>query len=89
VALAIGFPVGALVAGAAMNDCSPSDGWCGLGAVLAGALFGGLAGLVAYVGTGVAVVRRCRSAGRRTGHIAAHTVSPFLLLVLLGVTSNL
>lgn len=88
-AVATGLPTGLLAAEAAMNDCSPSDGWCGLGAALMGLLVGGLVGIVTYVGAGVAVVRRCRSVGRRAGHIAAHIVSPALFVVLAGLLSEL
>ena len=80
---------GALVAAEAADDCSPSDSWCELGAAISGLLVGGLIGLVVYVATGLGIVRRCRPAGSRAGHIAAHIVSPVLLLVLAGLIAEL
>ena len=89
IAVAGGVPIGFLAAESAMNDCSPSDGWCGLGAALAGMFFGLLVGVTGYVIAGVATIRRCREAGRRAGHIAAHIAAPFGFAVLAALAANL
>jgi hypothetical protein len=89
IAFASGVPIGFLAAESALNDCSPGDGWCGLGAALAGIFVGLLVGVIAYVVAGVAIVRRCRQAGRRAGHIAAHIAAPLGFAVLAGFTANL
>lgn len=89
IAVAGGVPIGFLAAESAMNDCSPSDGWCGLGAALTGIFVGFLVGVIAYVVAGVAIVRRCRQAGRRATHIAAHIAAPLGFALLAGLAANL
>ncbi len=88
-ALAAGVPIGMLVGAAALDDCSPSDGWCGLGAAIMGFFLGALAGGIAYIAAGVAIVRRFRAAGHRAGQIAAHLVAPVALLLLAGFLAAL
>jgi len=89
IAVAGGVPIGFLAAESAMNDCSPSYGWCGLGAAIAGMFFGLLVGVIGYVIAGVAIIRRCREVGRRAVHIAAHIAAPLGLAMLATLTANL
>lgn len=88
-ALITGFAAGALVFSLGSNDCSPSDGWCDLGAAVFGLLAGVVVGTIAYVATGVTTIVRSRPSGRRGGHIAAHLVFPPLAFVTLGVVGEL
>ena len=76
IAIAIGTGVGFVAFSSSAASCSPSDGWCGLGAALLGLFVGGAAGLIAYVAAGIVVIRRSRPAGRRSAHIAAHIAFP-------------
>lgn len=81
-ALVVGFGVGALVVAAGTSDCSPSDGWCELGAALVGVLVGAAAGTVAYIVGGVMTIVRCRPVSARGRHVVAH-----LLLPVAGIAS--
>lgn len=89
IAVAGGVPIGFLASQSALNDCSPSDGWCDLGAALTGIFAGLLVGVIAYVVAGVAIVRRYRQTGRRAAHIAAHIAAPLGFVVLAGLITNL
>ncbi len=89
VALVTGIPLGALTAVAAANDCSPSEMWCDLGAALLGGAVGAAAAGVAYVTSGVVIVRRCRPAGRRAGYIVAHLAVPVVLIALASLLAGL
>ena len=91
-AAVIGFAVGALIASSSASSCSPSDGWCELGAVLVGIAAGLAAGAITYVTAGVITIRRHRAKGRRAHAVLAHLAAPFALftaLYLLGVLASL
>lgn len=79
-ALAVGFSVGALMVAAGSSDCSPSDGWCELGAALVGLLVGAAAGVVAYIVSGVMTIVRCRPDGARSRYVVAHLLLPVATL---------
>lgn len=81
-ATVVGGGIGLLVAAGASADCSTNDGWCELGAALFGLLAAVLAGAIAYIVAGVALVVRCRPTGRRAFHILAHLAAPFALVLL-------
>lgn len=81
----VGTAVGLLVASSSASSCSPSDGWCGLGAALAGILMGLATATVVYIVAGVVTIRRCRPVGERAAHIAAHIAFPFATFVLLSM----
>jgi hypothetical protein len=87
-ALAFGWFFGWAVANAEQNSCAPSDGWCGLGAALAGMFVGGLVGVVTYVAAGVLVIVRCRPRGARAHHILAHLAFPAAAIILLTAILN-
>lgn len=79
--------IGWLAAAVMANDCSPSDGWCELGAAIGGALLGLVVAVVAHLVTGVLIISRRRPAGRRAGPIAVHVAIPVVVaagLALLG-----
>ena len=60
VAGTVGYGIGASVYTQAASNCTPSDGWCDLGAAVL-ALFVGLAvGAIAYIVVGVVTIFRCR-----------------------------
>lgn len=88
-ALAIGFSVGALMVGAGTSDCSPSDGWCELGAAVIGVLIGAAAGTIAYIVGGVMTIVRCRPDGARSRHIIAHLLLPVATLALGSVAGGI
>ena len=69
----------------AAAQCSPNDGWCGLGAALLGIAVATLVGAVTYVAAGVVVIRRHRPAGQRAGYVLAHVgaAATILLVALL------
>ncbi len=78
--LVFGFGIGRLVV--ATSECTPTDGWCDLGAALGALLFGGLAGVVAYVVAGVITIHRLRPPDERAIPIAIHVAIPPGLVVL-------
>ena len=58
-------------------------------ALLIGVLVGLVAGGIAYLFTGIAVIRRCRPAGERANHIAMHSVLPMIATVVPGIVATL
>lgn len=87
--LATGFGLGWLAIESAMNSCPPSDGWCSLGANLAGLFLGVVAGGVAYVTAGVVVILRERPKGHRAALIVAHLALPATLWMLATLLTGL
>jgi hypothetical protein len=87
--LTIGVGIGWLAIESAASDCSPSDGWCELGAALVGLLFGVASGAVAYVTAGIVTIARSRPTGRRGRLIGAHIAIPPVLFVLAALLSAL
>lgn len=84
-ALAIGFGIGFAVITSTASSCTPTDGWCELGAVLFGLAAGILAGVVTYIAAGVVTISRCRPKGRRSRHVIIHLAFPFGLYVGLAL----
>ena len=82
-ALLVGLGVGAFVMAASGSECSPSDGWCELGAALLGLLAGLTTGAIAYLVAGVAAITHWRPAGRRSNHVVAHLALPVALALTL------
>ena len=82
-AIVAGVGAGGLVMAASSSDCSPSDGWCELGAVVIGALVGVVIGAIAYVVAGVTTVVRCRPAGTRAMPVLAHLAFPVALVAFV------
>ena len=88
-ALVIGGGVGFLSAAMASADCSPSDGWCGLGALVVGVFMGLIAGGIAYIAAGVMTIFRFRRDGRRAGHVLAHLAAPFALVLIGAILAGI
>jgi len=88
-AIALGSVAGALSYSTLAADCSPSDGWCELGAALLAVVAGLLVGLVAYLAAGVLAIVRWREHGRRWQPILAHVATPFGLALLWAIASGL
>ncbi len=79
-ALAVGSGVGVLVVAAGTSDCSPSDGWCALGATVVGVLIGVATGTIAYIVGGVMTIMRCRPASARGRYVVAHLLLPVIAI---------
>lgn len=88
-ALITGFATGILVFSLGTDDCSPSDGWCDLGAAIFGLIAGLAVGTMAYIAAGVTTIVRSRPTGQRGGYIAAHLVFPPVTFVVLGLIGEL
>lgn len=90
-ATVLGVGVGWLAFAGMSNDCSPSDGWCGLGAALGGALVGLLVAVITYIVVGVLVIVTRREQGRRAVPITIHLAIPpavVLTLTILGALAE-
>lgn len=85
VAIALGLGVGFAVMAASASSCTPSDGWCGLGAAIAGLFFGVIAATISYVVAGIVTIRRFRPRGERARHIAAHLAFPITFWAALAL----
>ncbi len=85
----VGFGLGGLVLASSSSNCSPSDGWCGLGAAIMGLLVGVVTGAIAYVVAGVVTIFRSRPAGLRGQHILAHLTIPIAAYVILAAISGI
>lgn len=85
----VGGGLGALAFHASIDSCSPSDGWCGLGAALIALLVGVVTGTVAYVIAGVVTIFRSRPPGSRGQHVLAHIFIPIATYVLLAAISGI
>lgn len=75
-----GLVIGRLVI--ASYECSPGDGWCGLGAAISGMFLGGVAGIATYVTAGIVAIFHLRPAGDRGLPVAVHLAVPAGLAVL-------
>lgn len=84
-ALVVGGIVGGVAIGAAANECSPGETWCGLGAAFIGIALAMLAGAIGYVAAGVVLIRQCRPAGERLGAMVVHLALPWVLMMLPGL----
>jgi hypothetical protein len=89
VAGTIGSGIGALVYSQGASNCTPSDGWCELGAAILALLVGLAVGAIAYIVVGVVTIFRYRPPGSRSSHVIGHLVFPFAAFILLGAIGNL
>ncbi len=88
-ALVSGLGVGALVYSMGSSNCSPSDGWCELGAAVLALLAGVVVGAIAYAVAGIVTIFKTRPAGRRGQHVLAHLTIPFATYLLLALLSGI
>lgn len=87
----LGSALGGITAMALANDCSPNDGWCGLGAAVGGLMIGLLVAVIAYVVAGVVTIVWRREPGNRAIPIVVHLTIPpavVLFLLLLGAVAE-
>ncbi|NNE11665.1 MAG: hypothetical protein HKN41_05400 [Ilumatobacter sp.] len=89
VSVVLGTLVGWFVMASSEASCSPSDGWCELGAALMGIFLGLTVAAIAYTVAGVVVIRRSRPKGERAPQIAAHIAFPPAVIIVLTVLSAL
>lgn len=82
-AIGVGIVIGLVVGKASAADCTPSDGWCDLGAAILGLVAGVAAGAITYIVVGVLAIRRLRPNGHRAGPVVAHLAAPPVLLLTL------
>jgi hypothetical protein len=85
----IGAAVGGLILATSSSDCTPSDGWCELGAALMGLFAGMVAGAGAYIAGGVATIRRYRPSGQRAPYVVAHLSLPVASIAVISLLGAL
>jgi hypothetical protein len=94
-AAALGLVTGALVGAgvawlvyvAATADCSPSDGWCELGAAAGGLVLGAAAAAIAYLTAGITLIYRHRSSGHRASPILTHIAIPLAVIAAIPIAA--
>ena len=85
----VGAAVGGLVLATSSSDCTPSDGWCELGAALMALFAGMVAGAGAYIAAGVTTILRYRPPGQRAPYVVAHLSLPVAVIAVLSLTATL
>ncbi len=89
IAIGIGLAVGFSVGAASASSCTPSDGWCDLGAAIMGFVAGVAGGVITYIVAGVLTIRRLRPSGHRAGLTGALLAAPLVLALALQLLSML
>jgi hypothetical protein len=82
-----GAGTGWLVYFAASDDCSPSDGWCELGAAAGAVVLGAAAATITYLTSGIALIYRHRKQGHRAGAILTHITIPLATITALPIAA--
>lgn len=81
----LGLPSGYLIIRETEANCSPTEPFCELGAVVGGAAAGFIVSVLTYVVTATAVILRLRPKGKRAAEMAALLLAPFVLVTLIGL----
>ena len=89
IATVLGSAIGWAMSSASASSCTPSDGWCGLGAALVGLAVGVTVGVVAYITSGIITITRHQPPGRRAAHVVAHVAFPFAMIAILTILGAL
>lgn len=81
----VGMYVGRWTYGNVLASCDRAD-WCEFNAGLGAVAYGMIAGAIAYVASGLAIIFHCPRSGHRVGYILGHSTATPVLALLLTLT---